>query len=149
MSPSRTAIEQFSRRMVVLLPRMFRGFVRRESNYLSRGKISIPQMSVLEILCREQDCPMNRLAKALGVTRPAATGLVDRLISQGLASRRGDPKDRRVIRVSVTPKGRRVFANIWDQKRRMITDVFGQIPAADRVHYLATLEKVVGILSKE
>lgn len=139
----------FAERMVALLPQMIRGFARRESNDLSRGKISIPQMAVLEILCREREIPMNRLAKALGVTRPAATGLVDRLIAQGLASRRGDPTDRRVIRVSVTPKGRRVFSNIWEQKRRMIAEVFGRLPAADRAHYLATLERVVGILSEE
>lgn len=139
----------FAERMVALLPQMLRGFARRESNYLSRGKISFPQMAVLEVLCREQGCPMNRLAQALGVTRPAATGLVDRLISQGLASRRGDPRDRRVIRVNVTSKGRRVFSNIWEQKRRMISEVFGRLPAEDRAHYLATLEKVVAILSKE
>lgn len=139
----------FSERMVALLPQMLRGFARRESNYLSRGKISIPQMAVLEILCRERDRPMNRLAQALGVSRPAVTGLVDRLIAQGLAARRGDPKDRRVIRVSVTPKGRKVFSNIWEQKRRMIGEVFGRLPGADRAHYLATLERVVGILQQD
>ena len=142
-------IGAFGKRMVELLPRMLRGFARRESNYLSLGKISIPQFNVLELLWREDDCPMNRLAKALGVTRPAATGLVDRLIHQGLAIRRGDPRDRRVVRVSVTPKGRKILSNIWDQKRRMIVSVFGGISPSDRAHYLATLEKVVGILAKE
>jgi hypothetical protein len=31
----------------------------------------------------------------------------------------------------------------------MITVVFGQLPAADRAHYLRTLEQVVRILSEE
>lgn len=149
MAPPPTDIALFGRRMIELLPRMIRGFARRESNYLSRGKITLPQLWVIEHLSRRRDCPMNELARHLGISRPAATGLVDRLIAQGLAGRRGDPEDRRVIRVNLTPKGRRILANIWEQKRRMITQVFGQIPAADRAHYLATLEKVVGILSKE
>ncbi len=135
--------------MVELLPRMLQGIARRESNYLSRGKISIPQLSVMGHLSRREDCPMNELARVLGVSRPAATGLVDRLIAQGLAARRGDPEDRRVVRVNLTAKGRSVLANIWEQKRRVIAQLFGQISPADRAHYLKALEQVVRVLSKE
>lgn len=134
--------------MIALLPRMIRGFARRESNHLSRGKITIPQLGVLEQLSLRKEIPMSELAKQMNVTCPAATGLIDRLIAQGLVARQGDPEDRRVIRISLTPKGRRALNNIWDQKRRMIQEVFGQIPAADRAQYLATLEKVVEILSR-
>lgn len=149
MIPSTLSAEQFADRMVELLPRMIRGFARRESNYLSRGKITLPQLWVMEHLSRRRDCPMGELARFLGISRPAATGLADRLIAQGLAARRGDPKDRRVVRVNLTPKGQRALSSIWDQKRRMIQQVFGQISPADRAHYLATLKRVVGILSKE
>ncbi len=142
-------IEHFGQRMVTLLPRMMRGFARRESNYLSRGKITIPQWGVLEHLSRDREVPMNELARHLGITRPAATGLADRLIAQGLVARQGDRADRRVIRVRLTPKGRRVLDNIWNQKRRMIQQVFGQISPADRAQYLSTLERVAQILSEE
>ena len=142
-------IERFGQRMVILLPRMMRGFTRRESNYLSRGKITIPQLGVLEHLSRSREIPMNALASHLGVTRPAATGLADRLIAQGLVARQGDRADRRVVRVRLTPKGRRVLDNIWNQKRRMIQQVFGQISPADRAQYLATLERVAQILSED
>ncbi len=142
------SIERFGEKMVELLPQMLRGFARRESNYLSRGKITIPQLSVLELLSRERNCPMNRVAEVLNVTRPAATGLLDRLIAQGLAARYGDRKDRRVIRVNLTPKGRRILANIWNEKKRMIISVFGQLSPARREQYLGTLEHVVRILNK-
>lgn len=149
MTSSTQDVQSFASRMVELLPQMLREIARRESNYFSRGKISVPQLSVLGHLSRRGDCPMHELARVLGVTRPAATGLVDRLIAQGLASRHGDPRDRRVIRVNLTPKGRKVYSTIWEQKKRVITQVFGRLPAADRAHYLATLEKVVRILSRE
>lgn len=139
-------IDRFGQRMIALLPQMLRGFARRESNYLSRGKITIPQLGALEYLSTRRESPMNELAKHLGVTRPAATGLVDRLIAQGLVSRQGDREDRRVVRVNLTPKGRRVLDNIWSQKRRMLQQVFGRISPADRAQYLGTLERVVEIL---
>lgn len=141
-------INRFGQRMTALLPQMIRGFARRESNYLSKGKISIPQLGVLEHLSSRKEAPMHELASLLDVTRPAATGLVDRLIAQGLVTRRGDPKDRRVVRVSVTPKGRKVLDNIWTQKRRMLQEVFGQVSPSARAQYLATLEQVVKILGK-
>ena len=141
-------IERFGQRMIALLPRMLRGFARRESNYLSRGKITLPQLGVLEYLSSRRESPMNELARHLGVTRPAATGLVDRLIVQGLVSRQGDRADRRVVRINLTPKGRRVLDNIWNQKRRMLQQVFGRLSPADRSQYLATLERVVEILSE-
>ena len=142
-------IDRFGQRMVALLPQMLRGFARRESNYLSRGKITIPQLGTLEYLSARRESPMNELARHLGVTRPAVTGLVDRLIAQGLVNRQGDPRDRRVVRVHLTPKGRRVLDNIWSQKRRMLQQVFGRISPADRSQYLGTLERVVEILSEE
>ena len=142
-------IERFGQRMIALLPRMLRGFARRESNYLSRGKITLPQLGVLEYLSNRRESPMNELARHLGVTRPAATGLADRLIAQGLVSRQGDRSDRRVIRINLTPKGRRVLDNIWNQKRRMLQEVFGQLSPAERAQYLATLERVVEILSEK
>ena len=141
-------IDRFGQRMIALLPRMLRGFARRESNYLSRGKITLPQLGVLEYLSSRRESPMNELARHLGVTRPAATGLVDRLIVQGLVSRQGDRADRRVVRINLTPKGRRVLDNIWNQKRRMLQEVFGRLSPADRSQYLATLERVVEILSE-
>ena len=142
-------IDRFGQRMIALLPRMLRGFARRESNYLSRGKITLPQLGAMEYLSARRESPMNELARHLGVTRPAATGLVDRLIVQGLVSRQGDRTDRRVVRINLTPKGRRVLDNIWNQKRKMLQEVFGRLSPADRAQYLATLERVVEILSEE
>ena len=139
-------LEQFGKRMVELLPQMVRGFAQRESNYLSRGKISLPQLWVLEYLSRRENSPMNKLAQFLRISRPAATNLVDRLISQDLVGRTGDPGDRRVVRVHMTSKGKRILADIWNQKRRMLVEVFGKISPKDRAQYLCTLKQVVAIL---
>ena len=139
-------LEQFGKRMVELLPQMVRGFAQRESNYLSRGKISLPQLWVLEYLSRRENSPMNKLAQFLRISRPDATNLVDRLISQDLVGRTGDPGDRRVVRVHMTSKGKRILADIWNQKRRMLVEVFGKISPKDRAQYLCTLEQVVAIL---
>ena len=141
-------IDLFGQRFIELLPTVIRGFARRESNYLSRGKITLPQFGVLELLSRHRQLPMNELARELGVSRPAATGLVDRLLAQGLVGRRGDTQDRRVIQAALTARGKRVLANIWSQKRRMVQQVFGRIPPTNRAQYLSIFEQVAKILQE-
>ena len=142
-------IERFGKRMIELLPQLIRGFARYESNALSQGKITLPQLWALEYLSRHKDSSMHETARFLGISRPAATGLIDRLIAQGCVRREGDTRDRRVIRVDITAKGKRILTHIWEQKRRMVVKVFGEISPRSRAQYLGTLERVVDILTKK
>ena len=49
------------------------------------------------------------------------TRLVDRLEIQGLLKRVADPKDRRVSRVVITPKGRRLMERLYEPVQAMAT----------------------------
>lgn len=142
-------MEPFSRRMVELIPQMIRGCSRQEHNSLTRGEITLPQLFVMECLARRKSCPMHEIARELDITRPAATGLINRLISQQLVTREHDARDRRVVRVSITAKGRKMLSNIWNQKRRTLERVFAQIAPGERAQYLKTLERVVEILMQQ
>ena len=139
--------ELFGRRLIDLLPQLIRGLARHEHSSLTRGDITLPQLWALEYLSRRDGSPMHELARALGISRPAATGLIHRLIVQQLVRRAHDAHDRRVVRVTITAKGRRITRNIWEQKRRAIVQVFGQISPTDRAQYLRILERVVQTLA--
>ncbi len=61
------------------------------------------------------DTPMGpvELARALGVTSAASSGVVDRLVSRGHAERRPHPEDGRRTQVVITASGRaEVFARL-------------------------------------
>ena len=143
-------IALFSRRLVELLPQLIRGISRYERNALSRGAITIPQLWALEYLARQtvaSGTAMHEVARSLGISRPAATGLIDRLIHQQFAVRQHDPKDRRVVRVTITARGRRLLDRIWDQKRLAVARVFAKLSLDDRAEYLRILEQVVQTLT--
>ena len=142
-------VEYFSRRMIELMPRCIRGFSRHEHNYLSRGEITMPQFWVLECLSSCEGRLMSEIANFLGVSRPAATGLIDRLIAQDLVRRDDIPDDRRTVKISITPKGRQIVKSVWEQKRRTLVKVFSQLSARDRQEYIKIFERVVHILSEQ
>lgn len=64
------------------------------------------------------------LARALGVTSAAASGVVDRLVARGHAERRAHPSDRRRTEVLVTESGR---AEVF----RRLAPMFAALSALD------------------
>jgi DNA-binding MarR family transcriptional regulator len=77
-------------------------------------KLDIPtaQLKSLVIIASQNASNFKSLAKCLGVTAGNVTGIVDRLMEQGLVIRRQDSHDRRITRLEVTEKGRDFLANL-------------------------------------
>jgi DNA-binding MarR family transcriptional regulator len=140
---------RYAWRMIELLPKVLRGFARNEHNYLSRGKLSLPQLWALDYIFSNRVCVMSSLADDLGISRPAATSLVSRLFAQGLVVRKPDRRDRRIVRIDLTPKGVRAISDIRAQKHRIYEYVYGKLPSRDLKQYMRTLERIVEILAKD
>ena len=136
-------------KLIALLPQLLRGLLKREDNFLTQGKISFPQMLALECLSRAGVCRMSELAQTLSIQMASATGLADRLIKAGYIRRKPDARDRRVVRIALTPKGKNVVENIFQQKKRIMMNVFQRISPVDSRQYLNVLEKIVKILSED
>jgi DNA-binding MarR family transcriptional regulator len=68
-----------------------------------------PRASLLSVLVFAGPLPVSRLAELEQVSPPAITKLVTALEAGGLATRRRDRGDRRVVLVSATAAGRRLL----------------------------------------
>lgn len=137
-----TSLDAFSRQMVEIMPLMFREMAKREANELTRGTISFPQMVALDHVDRHDRVTMTELANILSVKTSSATVLVDRLIRQKMLSRQRDESDRRLVWVSITPKGRKIVGEIMEEKRRTMKGMFAVLSDKEREHYLSMLLKV-------
>ena len=144
---SRLCLEAFADRVTELLPQLARGMARHENNYLTKGVITPPQVWVLRQLTRQSECSMRELADFMKMGLSSVTGMVDRLVKQGLANRRRTDRDRRVVFVDITAKGRKILKEILEQHHRTILDLFESLTAEERSTYLCILEKLVKKLS--
>ena len=70
-----------------------------------RASLTHTELTALEQLTRS-DCGPGELARHLGVTSAAASGIVDRLVTRGHVERRPHPDDRRRTQVVLTDSGR-------------------------------------------
>ncbi|MFH1354665.1 MAG: MarR family transcriptional regulator [Candidatus Omnitrophota bacterium] len=140
---------EFANQLNEILPTIIKGFAKRQANELYKGKITLPQFLVLQLLHKEGELKMSRLAQFVNVTTAAMTGLVDRMVRDKYVIRMDDPDDRRIIRVKLTVRGSDLAKKITEQRRQMIIKTFGQISEDERGAYLKVLIRVKEILSRE
>lgn len=78
--------------------------------------LTIGQLKSLFFIDSEGSTNFRKLANALGVTPPDVTRIVDRLVEQGLVTRRENPEDRRMQLLQATKKGRLLLARLRENK---------------------------------
>jgi MarR family 2-MHQ and catechol resistance regulon transcriptional repressor len=84
----------------------------RDRNQICCHGLSVSQCYVLDALAEEGDLTMQRLAQRMHLAISTMTRVVAQLVRQGYARRRRDPEDRRVIHVTITPRGKEIMATI-------------------------------------
>ncbi|MBN6054925.1 MarR family transcriptional regulator [Nonomuraea sp. RK-328] len=90
-----------------------RAFARHQSP-LFTSNLTMRQLKVVMVLAVHGSASGQELAHDLGVGLGTVTGIVDRLVAQGLVSRHEDPHDRRVRRVELTAEGAALIERIQD-----------------------------------
>jgi DNA-binding MarR family transcriptional regulator len=84
---------------------------------------------------------LGELSKRMMVSNGNITGLVERLVAQGLLDRRASPSDRRVQLVSLTAEGKRAFRTMARANADWVSELFGDLSRADIEQLMALLAK--------
>jgi DNA-binding MarR family transcriptional regulator len=140
-------IAKRARTIGVLLPQIARNL--RIASLVDRVRqgLTLAQLTVLLILkdAREETMSMGEIAHELGVSFPTASGLVDRLSREGLATRLASDSDRRIVLVHLTSNGkavlRRMLRLLDDLLMRLLTDM-GE---AEQQSFVEAVDRVFGL----
>jgi DNA-binding MarR family transcriptional regulator len=98
------------------------------------------QLRVLAIVAGNRHTNMNRLAEALDVVPSSASRLCDRLEANGLLSRMPDPRDRREVRLMLTPSARRLLDDLRDRRRTALSVVLERMAPSARQELVRSLQ---------
>jgi DNA-binding MarR family transcriptional regulator len=127
--------------------RLRRQFAATRMSPLLDLNLTMQQTKVLLALAF-QDCPDGTpepglsgqdLCRHLGVAPATVTGIVDRLVAQGLVTRAEDPDDRRVRRVELTGEGGAMMARLRDAGLEHMRRILARLDDAT----LASLDEVL------
>ena len=101
--------------------------------------VTMAQMKALYLVAARGSLHMSALADLLGVTLSTGSGLVDRLVDQGLLERRHDDLDRRHVIVRLTPSGTELLERMRELSSRRVRSMLCALDDAD----LAALGRVL------
>src|SRR5436190_16394906 len=87
--------------------------------------VTFPRFDMMAQLDKNQaGMTLGELSKRMMVTNGNVTGLVERLVAEGLLDRRPSPNDRRAQIVSLTAEGRRAFRTMARANEDWIAEIF-------------------------
>ncbi|MBZ0217904.1 MAG: MarR family transcriptional regulator [Fimbriimonadaceae bacterium] len=86
--------------------------------------------------------PTGQLAGKLIATSSNATGLLDRMVSEDLITRRASPVDRRSFEIAITGSGRAVLEEMDQNLLQWIGEMLTEIPVEDLAEMTQHLIKI-------
>ena len=101
------------------------------------------QVKVLLHLGTRRQMTVGEIAGALGVSMPAASELVDRLVDARHLVRASDPADRRRVLVAATPESARISAELRGVRESQVRYALGQLAPEERPAFIRSLQALV------
>ena len=106
-----------------------------------RFETTLPRFDVMSALYRRPDgMLMSDLSRFLLVSNGNVTGIVDRLAADGFVVRAAREGDRRASIVSLTPRGREMFAAMAAEHEEWVAELLGSVSEPEARALSATLK---------
>lgn len=116
-----------------LLARASHALVQGFAHELRRRGTGLPVWRVMAALSADPNMTVTGLAEACLFQQPAMTKLLDRMVRDGLVARAPDTRDRRVVRVALTPYGMTKAAELTAAAARYEAEVLARHPRAEGI----------------
>ncbi len=128
-----------------LLVKLFKNIMEIEEKWLITPEfkdISVNDMHVVEAIGLKEPKSMSTVAKLMSVTTGTLTKSMDGLSDKGYVVRERGKKDKRVVFVSLTEKGRKAYRHHEKFHRNMIAHIKGGINEQETTVLIYTLAKL-------
>lgn len=132
-------VERLLRHVAVIIKK-------RGRDILKNFDITNPQFNALLTLRDNPDITMGELCEKLLLACSTATDLIDRMENNGYLERKRDSQDRRVIRLSITEKGKQVISEVIAARRRYVSSMLAKLSEEEKADLANSLEKLHSLM---
>jgi len=111
--------------------------------------LTVPQLNMLTVIGDRGSVTIKELAKALQVSPPSASAMVDRLVEIGAVTREQNPDDRREVIVGMSPQVEEIISRIEERFLKRILELLDKIGAEYAAKWCDVFERVLEVLAEE
>ena len=141
--------EELVERSLPLLPEIGKRLHAPKVQHPALSTTSMAQVKAMMHIAGHGRRTVGEIAGGLGLSMPAASELVDRLVEAGLAERGANPADRRQVLVWLTPDAEAVTARMRALRRAQLRAALARLTPDERPVFLRSLEALVEALGRE
>lgn len=106
-----------------------------------------PQIGLIMGLCKNPFITLNEMSEYLGLTKSTVSGIVDRLVGQGVVIREIPENNRRIVRLSLSPEFQK--SNVLHElMNQYITDTIKGASEEDIEKIISGLEILYALIEK-
>ncbi|MDT3699782.1 MAG: MarR family transcriptional regulator [Thermincola sp.] len=124
----------------------FRGLSSKFSVFSERYGIPPAQMAAMQKLRKKDGVAISQLAKEMGLLLSSISGLVNRMIKQGLITKKKDERDSRVSKIYVTEKGREIIGKLSSFSLEIENYFENYVDKEDLLCLSRNLQKITSVL---
>jgi DNA-binding MarR family transcriptional regulator len=101
------------------------------------------QYAALQAIADAPNVDQRTLARTIGFDTSTIGGVIDRLEARALVQRNADPDDRRVRRLTLTPAGDALLAQVVPAMQRAQLRMLAPLPEGERAEFMRMLRTLV------
>jgi DNA-binding MarR family transcriptional regulator len=96
----------------------------------------------LSVLFNQKELTMSQLTENMGISMSRTTGVVDKLVEKKLTKRVRNHEDRRIVKVTLTEKGKEITKSHQKQTAEVIKQVLNVLTMEEQRILISILEKI-------
>lgn len=112
-------------------------------------ELTMPQCNVLGVVREQGVVTVKELARALDVSPPSASAMVDRLVDMGMVLREQSQSDRREVQIRTSPEGREAIDAIETEMLGAIEEMLDQVGPDTAEQWCRVYARIREILEAE
>lgn len=106
------------------------------------------QYKMLLTIYDKGSCPLNLLARELGIAMSSASEMVERLVNLGIVYRAVDEENRRQVIIYTTDRGEELIRELRHGIIENYRQLFARLPEGDQERLATAFEAIADVLGK-
>lgn len=113
---------------------------------VKRFGLTGPQLVILKEIASVDEISASKIAKEVSLSRGTVTGILDRMVTKGLISKRKGLSDKRRVMLSITASGEKLLEMAPPLMQETFVDKFEEMQIWEQNMVLSSLQRLVSLM---